>query len=56
MDTKTQRNIDSGKRISQADKFREAAKEAETDDDEKRFDERFKQIVDNAGKGQKKGS
>ena len=30
---------------SQADKFREAAKELETDDDEKRFDERLKKIA-----------
>lgn len=30
---------------SQAEKFREAAKVAETDDDEVRFDERLKQIV-----------
>lgn len=31
---------------SQADKFREAAKELETDDDEKRFDERLKKIAE----------
>lgn len=30
---------------SQADKFREAAKELETDDDEKRFDEQLKKIA-----------
>ena len=30
---------------SQPDKFREAAKELETDDDEKRFDERLKEIA-----------
>ena len=37
---------------SQADKFREAARELETDDDEKRFDERLKKI---AGKSEKQG-
>jgi len=30
---------------SQADKFREAAKELETDDDEKRFDEKLKKLA-----------
>ncbi|GIL01250.1 MAG: hypothetical protein BroJett030_11490 [Alphaproteobacteria bacterium] len=30
---------------TQADKFREAARELETDDDEKRFDERLKKIA-----------
>lgn len=30
---------------SQADKFREAAKQAETDDDEKRFDEKLKRLA-----------
>jgi hypothetical protein len=30
---------------SQADKFREAAKEVETDDDEKRFDEKLRRIT-----------
>jgi len=30
---------------SQADKFRDAARKAETDDDEKRFDERLKKIA-----------
>lgn len=30
---------------SQADKFREAARELETDDDEKRFDERLKKLA-----------
>ncbi len=30
---------------SQPDKFREAARELETDDDEKRFDETVKKIV-----------
>lgn len=30
---------------SQADKFREAAKQVETDDDEKRFDERLKDVA-----------
>lgn len=38
---------------SQADKFREAAKELETDDDEKRFDERLKKIASSEEK--KKG-
>lgn len=38
---------------SQADKFREAARELETDDDEKRFDERLKKL---AKKGQDHGS
>ncbi|MCB1456246.1 MAG: hypothetical protein KDJ51_08505 [Nitratireductor sp.] len=32
-------------RKSQADKFREAAKELETDDDEKRFDERLRRVA-----------
>lgn len=30
---------------TQSDKFQEAAKELETDDDEKRFDERLKKIA-----------
>jgi hypothetical protein len=30
---------------SQLDKFKEAARELETDDDEKRFDERVKRLV-----------
>ena len=30
---------------SQADKFRDAAKEVETDDDEKRFDEKLRRIT-----------
>jgi hypothetical protein len=30
---------------SQSDKFREAAREVETDDDEKRFDERLKRVA-----------
>lgn len=30
---------------SQADKFREAAKAVETDDDEKRFDEKLRRIT-----------
>ncbi len=30
---------------SQADKFKEAAAQSETDDDEKRFDERLKKIA-----------
>ena len=34
---------------NQADKFREAAKELETDDDEKRFDERLKEIAKKSG-------
>ena len=34
------------KKLTQADKFREAAKELETDDDEKRFDERLKKIAE----------
>ena len=33
------------KQKSQADKFREKAKELEADDDEKRFDERLKKIT-----------
>ena len=41
------------KEKSQADKFREAARELETDDDEKRFDERLKKL---AKKGQDHGS
>ena len=31
---------------SQADKFREAAKELETDNDEKRFDENLKKLAE----------
>jgi hypothetical protein len=30
---------------SQSDKFKEAAREVETDDDEKRFDERLKRVA-----------
>lgn len=30
---------------SQADKFKEAARELETDDDEERFEERLKKLV-----------
>ncbi|WP_425416512.1 hypothetical protein [Oricola indica] len=30
---------------TQADKFREAAREVETDDDEKRFDEKLRRIT-----------
>jgi hypothetical protein len=30
---------------SQADKFREAAKDVETDDDEKRFDEKLRRLT-----------
>lgn len=30
---------------TQSDKFKEAARELETDDDEKRFDERVKKLV-----------
>jgi hypothetical protein len=33
------------KEKSQVEKFREAAKEAETDDSEKRFDERLKELA-----------
>lgn len=33
------------KEKSQADKFREAAKELETDNDEKRFDENLKKLA-----------
>lgn len=39
---------------SQADKFREAAEQAETDDDEKRFDDRLRRLTKspaNPGKG-----
>ena len=36
--------------LSQADKFREAARELETDDDEKRFDERLKKLVNTVNK------
>jgi len=35
----------SGKVESQIDKFREAARELETDDDEKRFDERLGKVA-----------
>lgn len=31
---------------TQADKFRDAAKELETDDDEKRFDENLKKLAE----------
>ncbi|MEZ5872778.1 MAG: hypothetical protein R3D32_13265 [Nitratireductor sp.] len=41
---------------SQADKFREAAKEIETDDDEERFDERLKKIAGKSGKQNGKNS
>ena len=34
------------KQKSQADKFREAAKELETDNDEKRFDENLKKLAE----------
>ena len=34
------------KEKSQADKFREKAKELETDDDEKRFDEKLRKLVE----------
>lgn len=34
------------KEKTQADKFREAAKELETDNDEKRFDENLKKLAD----------
>lgn len=32
-------------RKSQSDKFREAARQIETDDDEKRFDEKLKRVA-----------
>lgn len=34
-----------GDRRSQLDKFKEAARDLETDDDEARFDERMKRLV-----------
>ena len=34
-----------GNNKSQADKFREAARELETDNDEKRFDEKLKKLA-----------
>lgn len=36
---------DNNQKKSQADKFREAAKQVETDDDEKRFDERLRRVA-----------
>lgn len=33
------------KKPAQSDKFREAAREAETDDDEKRFDEKLGKVA-----------
>lgn len=37
--------MDSTSKKSQADKFREAAREVETDNDEKRFDENLKKLA-----------
>jgi len=37
--------MDSGKSQSQLDKFKEAARELEADDDPKRFDERLGKLV-----------
>ena len=37
--------MDSKDKQTQADKFREAAKELETDNDEKRFDENLKKLA-----------
>lgn len=39
---------------SQAEKFREAARDVETDDDEKRFDEKLRRITKASQKTQKK--
>jgi len=39
------RAIDLPNDKTQLDKFKEAARELETDDDEKRFDERIKKLV-----------
>jgi hypothetical protein len=44
MQTKSSRSADSEPK-TQLDKFKEAARELETDDDEKRFDERVKKLV-----------
>lgn len=38
------------KQQSQADKFKEAAKELETDNDEKRFDENLKKLAGSKSK------
>jgi hypothetical protein len=38
----------------QIDKFKEAARELETDDDEKRFDERLKRVASPRGGDKKK--
>jgi len=38
--------MDSKDKQTQADKFREAAKELETDNDEKRFDENLKKLAE----------
>ena len=37
-------------RKTQAEKFREAARELEADDDEKRFDEKMKRLAESGGK------
>lgn len=42
--TKTHQS-ESSRKLPQVDKFREAARELETDDDEARFDERLGKIV-----------
>ena len=47
---KPPKNVE-GSNIAQFEKFRDAAREAETDDDEKRFDERLKKIVKQRPKG-----
>lgn len=41
---------DQNRKKSQADKFRDAARKHETDDDEKRFDERLKELANSQKK------
>lgn len=43
------------KEKTQADKFREAAKELETDNDEKRFDENLKKLAESKPEGSENG-
>ena len=43
--------MDSKEKQTQADKFREAAKELETDDDEERFEKRLKKLVKKKPRG-----
>lgn len=45
--------MDSKEEQTQADKFREKAKELETDNDEKRFDQKLKRLVESNAKNSK---